>query len=87
MVRTNKGRTNKGQITFFRKIRWRVSLETNKGQNRTEKFKKQWLISYLYQELEKISAKLRLFYANHIFCQKNRVGTNKGQSLIITDNW
>ena len=22
MVRTNKGRTNKGQITFFRKIKW-----------------------------------------------------------------
>ena len=33
-----------------------------------------------------MSAKLRHFYAKHIFCQKNRVGTNKGQSALIRDN-
>ena len=45
------------------------------------------MVSYLYQEFGKISAKLRLFYAKHIFLPKNRVGTNKGQSALIRDNW
>ena len=34
----------------------------------------------------RISAKLRDFYAKHIFAKK-RVGTNKGQWALIRDNW
>ena len=29
----------------------------------------------------------KAFFAKHIFCQKKRVGTNKGQSALIRENW
>ena len=45
------------------------------------------MVSYLNQEFEKISAKLRLFMQSIYFGQKNRVGTNKGQSALIRDKW
>ena len=34
----------------------------------------------------RITAGLKRFYTKHIFAKK-RVGTNKGQSALIRDNW
>ena len=40
------------------------------------------------RNLKKNKCETKAFFAKHIFfCQKNRVGTNKGQSALIRDNW